>query len=112
MGTCAACNNDMNDDPGCTEKQIVFVDGVYDPVPVGEEDFSDAEIDSIAMRHGGCADCGAEKGETHHPGCDWERCPRCNAQLLSCNCSVFGHQVDGEDGPRFDRWGRELVHGG
>ncbi|WP_436346992.1 hypothetical protein [Natronorubrum sp. FCH18a] len=33
-----------------------------------------------------CHDCGVEKGEYHHPGCDWEECPRCRRQYLSCDC--------------------------
>ena len=24
-----------------------------------------------------CSDCGVNRGGTHHPGCDGERCPRC-----------------------------------
>ena len=33
-----------------------------------------------------CDDCGAERGEYHHPGCEWEECPRCGGQYLSCGC--------------------------
>jgi hypothetical protein len=25
-------------------------------------------------------------GYFHHVGCDWEECPRCHDQLLSCDC--------------------------
>jgi hypothetical protein len=34
-----------------------------------------------------CHDCGVALGEFHKPGCDWERCPFCRGQLLSCECS-------------------------
>jgi len=32
-----------------------------------------------------CPDCACKKGEYHHPGCDWEECPHCHNQLLSCS---------------------------
>ena len=35
-----------------------------------------------------CHDCGIvnKKGNTHHFGCDMERCPKCKGQLISCDC--------------------------
>ena len=33
-----------------------------------------------------CGDCGAKKGEIHLDGCDWEMCPICGHQLISCDC--------------------------
>ena len=35
-----------------------------------------------------CHDCGIlnKKGNTHHFGCDMERCPNCKEQLISCGC--------------------------
>lgn len=33
-----------------------------------------------------CHDCYVKSGGRHHPGCDMERCPRCNGQLISCGC--------------------------
>lgn len=37
-----------------------------------------------------CHDCGIENkiGNIHHWGCDMERCPKCNGQLISCGCGV------------------------
>lgn len=35
-----------------------------------------------------CGDCGIlmEEGNIHHFGCDIERCPRCDGQLIGCGC--------------------------
>ena len=33
-----------------------------------------------------CSDCKTTKGSLHERGCDIERCPKCNGQLISCNC--------------------------
>ncbi len=33
-----------------------------------------------------CHDCGVSDGYYHTPGCDMERCPFCNGQLISCMC--------------------------
>ncbi len=35
-----------------------------------------------------CGDCSAKKGEYHLDGCDWEVCPICFSQVLSCDCEV------------------------
>ena len=43
-----------------------------------------------------CHDCGVSVGEAHKPGCDWERCPFCWGQLISCDCAYrfFGLDPD------------------
>ena len=33
-----------------------------------------------------CHDCGISRNGFHHPGCDMERCPKCEGQLISCGC--------------------------
>ena len=34
-----------------------------------------------------CHDCSVKIGETHLPNCDWEECPFCRSQLISCGCA-------------------------
>ena len=43
-----------------------------------------------------CGDCGKAEGENHEPGCDQEKCPFCNGQLLSCDCcyKLLGYNFD------------------
>lgn len=45
---------------------------MYDPIPHHDRD----------GHH--CPDCNAAEGEYHEEGCDWETCPVCGGQLLSC----------------------------
>jgi hypothetical protein len=33
-----------------------------------------------------CSDCGVEAGQLHVPGCEQERCPACQGQVISCEC--------------------------
>ena len=33
-----------------------------------------------------CHGCGNATGYDHEPGCDMEICPRCDDQLISCDC--------------------------
>lgn len=35
-----------------------------------------------------CPDYGVKPGEIHWWSCDWEVCPKCGGQLLSCNCEI------------------------
>lgn len=51
-----------------------------DGVKIASSDFHMAE------ESGRCHDCNIKHGGKHHPGCDAERCPRCNGQLISCGC--------------------------
>ena len=58
----------------------------YDPIP---------HHDRYGRR---CHDCGAAEGEYHKPGCDWERCPVCGLQLLSCGHGKQVRVLEGKAG--------------
>ncbi len=44
-------------------------------------------------------ECGVSREECHLPGCDMERCPRCNGQLISCDC-LLEEGDEGQGGGR------------
>ncbi len=51
----------------------------YARIPLG--------LDGCEAPDGVCFDCAILKGQLHVPGCDMERCPQCEGQLISCACS-------------------------
>lgn len=61
----------------------------YLRIPYGSETFRDpAEAASTPCRH-----CSTIAGKLHTPRCDYEQCPKCNRQCMSCDC-----EFDNEDG--------------
>lgn len=53
-----------------------------------------ANTDKETFNERDCHDCGASQGHMHHSGCDWEECPRCGGQLLSCGCEPVATLTD------------------
>lgn len=72
---CSVCGQEMLKAKGCSATHIKYKGRIYKRLTTHFNEES-----------GKCHDCGAEHGNYHHPGCDVERCPICNGQLISCDC--------------------------
>ncbi len=55
----------------------------YTRIPYGNEKFFNSETG-----HEYCPDCCAAIGEYHYEQCDFEVCPACGGQKLSCECEL------------------------
>jgi hypothetical protein len=71
---------------GQLNKHFITVEGeIVDRIKYGEETFIiNGEEKKLTNTY--CGDCAAKLGEYHLGGCDWEVCPVCKGQLLSCDC--------------------------
>jgi hypothetical protein len=74
---CAFCGQKMEPGNGCTVE--LEDDGAI------RTRFGD-EADDWGADNGPCHDCAVTKGQNHHPGCDVERCPICDGQIITCGC--------------------------
>lgn len=110
MAICKTCNLEMTDPTttSCKGEDIELTGDErmlptkYNPPPMLSEAEWIAEFRSLNGRNpddsakrrmaeymasdNRCHDCGIKPGGFHHPGCDNERCPRCQGQLISCGC--------------------------
>jgi hypothetical protein len=78
---CKCCNKEYVLVDDCTaNRTIEYVDGEILPASI----FIFPE--HIRIKTGKCFVCGIKPGNYHHPGCDAERCPRCEGQLNICDC--------------------------
>lgn len=83
MAKCTVCEGEMLKVKGCSNHVYLLNDNTrVKPVRVGEPGdwlFGEEE--------GRCSDCNASIGETHHIGCDTERCSICKGQFITCDCN-------------------------
>lgn len=77
MAICDHCQQEMLEADDCPANLAVqYPDGAE--LPSSTYHFNEPT--------GRCHDCNIRHGNHHHPGCDVERCPRCEGQLISCGC--------------------------
>lgn len=67
-------------------KHFITVKGeIVERIKYGEEpQYINDEYNSFSLIY--CGDCTAKLVEYHLDGCDWEVCPVCKKQLLTCDC--------------------------
>jgi hypothetical protein len=70
------------------ETHLVCDGEVYPKVAYGDETFRRP----IEADHKPCRHCGTIKGKSHSHACDYEQCPKCHHQLMSCDCEFVGHE--------------------
>jgi hypothetical protein len=71
---CEDCGRAMEEGGTCALRNLVLAGRSYPRILW----MSDQELN--------CRDCAVRPGAIHHRYCSQERCPRCDGQLISCDC--------------------------
>ena len=86
MSKCLDCKLEMLEAKSCSYKFFKDNHGnKYPRIKYGRENWNGKDWTPKANQR--CHDCGTLPEGYHHFGCDWEECPKCGGQLISCNCS-------------------------
>lgn len=88
MLVCLWCGREMASADSCTVAAFHVAGRAFEMVAYGAEPGGGA----VRPRCGGC---GVARGGHHHPGCDWQRCPSCRGQMITCGC-LFDEDVPDE----------------
>lgn len=80
MTICTDCNKEMTTAESCSLSEVK-VDGKWYKRDTSYYDYRER-----------CHDCGIvnKEGNIHHFGCDTERCPKCDEQIVFCDCKKEG----------------------
>ena len=70
-----------------------YHDGTQDfaRVTYGQETFRNASIAQAQP----CPCCSTLLGQLHEPLCEYEQCPKCGRQVMSCDCPFYAPEEEG-----------------
>lgn len=97
MAICDFCTQEMTAVTGCTT-DVLHHGG--EPVRL----FRYGEEPRSGRPSRRCGDCGVSPGGLHHIGCDMQRCPGCQGQLISCDCRWDEFADEYDDDPTDDEY--------
>lgn len=98
MAECPDCHREMQTVKSCTLKWVRIEGKWYRR---SSECYAE-----IGHRCGDCRVIHTGK-ETHHQGCDNERCPKCGGQFIGCECKI---EYFAKRKPRKEDLERDLAH--
>ncbi len=78
---CETCGKQCDIKESCKCETVSINGKIYSRYQVGKSP-QDKEIGPNWY----CPDCGVKNGGYHQPGCDFEICPECGKQFISCEC--------------------------
>jgi hypothetical protein len=89
MAICSWCEREMTTASSCTVSVLHRDGSPIRMIPWGKE--------RGWRGRGRCGDCGVNPRGFHHLGCDVQRCPLCEGQMLSCDCRFDEDGADDDE---------------